>query len=382
MARDAISLIAKFLGRETNAFELARLEEILKKKEADDLFPQMVRIHYIVSLCMKEYDIEKAKKSVRRNIKKNAANQRMSFFKRTVIAASLLFLIVFSFVELTKREGKSAETKPLQQIQAGTDRAILTLANGNQVVLEKGVEYQSEKASGNGQKLVYSKNNADEKPTYNYLTIPRGGQFKLQLSDGTEVWLNSDSKFKYPVSFIKGEVRKVELVYGELFFKVSPAADHNGASFNVVMAGQEIRVLGTEFNVRAYKDDDVMATTLVEGAIEINSKGTKRILKPDQQSQIRRGSNEIDVSEVDVSQEISWLNGLFSFEDKSLDNIMRTLARWYDVEVVFESAELKNFVFTGILERKSSIQDILGHIEASSDGQVVFEIKNDLILIK
>ena len=214
------------------------------------------------------------------------------------------------------------------------------------------------------------------------MTIPRGGQFFVKLSDGTEVWLNSETKLKYPVTFTEGLTRKVELIYGEVYFKVSPSTQHKGAGFHVLTKSQEINVLGTEFNIRAYNNDEVMATTLVEGKIRIKKGEVSETLKPNQQAKISQESNQIDIQEIDVSQEISWVNGLFAFNEKPLEEILTVLSRWYDTEVVFENAKQKKFVFTGLLERTKAVEDILKLIEATSEGQIKFEIKDKTIIIK
>src|SRR5690606_5806053 len=229
------------------------------------------------------------------------------------------------------------------------------------------------KAKGNGDELVYTRegkeNDSENEPLYNYLTIPRGGQFFVQLSDGTQVWLNSESKLKYPVKFQSGKTREVELVYGEAYFKVSPSTGHNGSRFHVLTKFQEVDVLGTEFNIKAYSQEDEVTTTLVEGKVEIQKGNISKILRPNQQSIILSDTQAIAVQAVDVSQEISWMHGMFSFDEAFLKEIMTVLSRWYDVEVIFESAEPKNFVFTGIIGRAESIGNILCIIEGASVGQ-------------
>src|SRR5690606_15918047 len=122
--------------------------------------------------------------------------------------------------------------------------------------------------------------------------------------------------------------REVELLYGEIYLKVSPSSEHNGAPFNLLTKGQKIQVLGTEFNVRYYADEDFIKTTLVEGSVTVTSDKEEKHLKPHFQSLIKKGSGNIEIHKVDVSQEISWMEGLFTFDDQSLDHIMRTLARW------------------------------------------------------
>ncbi|WP_419211106.1 FecR family protein [Maribacter sp. X9] len=380
--KQKIRLIVKFLGREANLFELERLGILIEKRKGKKAFKQLVKIHYILSLTMKKYDVEKAKEVFKQRVRKDANKRNLSFFVKAGLAASILFLFSISLFDFIGKGQTSEINKVKHNIETGTDRAILTLENGNQMVLEKGQEYESEIAKGDGKSLSYQQVSKENNFPYNYLTIPRGGQFKLKLSDGTLIWLNSDTKLKYPVNFKKNGPREIELLYGEVFLKVSPSSEHNGSSFNLISRGQIVQVLGTEFNVRSYADEALIKTTLLEGSVSIDAQGVSTLLEPNQQSIYNDKLEEIEVKKVDASQEIAWVNGLFAFDTQSLSDIMKTLARWYNVEVVFESASLKEFVFTGILERSSSIDDVLSHIEASSEEKLKFIIDDRTILIQ
>ena len=195
------------------------------------------------------------------------------------------------------------------------------------------------------------------------MTIPRGGQFTVQLSDGTKVWLNSETKIKYPISFVDGNTRRVELIYGEAYFDVSSSTDHKGSKFMVLNKSQEIEVLGTEFNVKAYRDEDFVYTTLVEGSVHVNLDNTTQELLPNQKLSLDVNSSTMIVSNVDVFNEISWKDGIFSFEEESLQNIMKVLSRWYDVQVTFENNDLKNEEFIGLLRKDQSLNKIIKTIK-------------------
>src|SRR5690606_33390781 len=147
-----------------------------------------------------------------------------------------------------------------------------------------------------------------------YLTIPRGGQFNVVLSDGTEVWLNSDTQLKYPVNFVEGQDREVELVFGEAYFDVSPSTEHGGSKFKVMNNAQEVEVLGTEFNIKAYRDDINVYTTLVEGKVVVGNGDLKQYLTPNQLSHLNLENNSIKVRVVDVNVETSWKKGIFTFK--------------------------------------------------------------------
>ncbi|PXX24013.1 FecR family protein [Arenibacter sp. ARW7G5Y1] len=381
-------LIVKFLNQEANHSELEKLENQLKNEEGIRIFNNYVKTQYLSTLSMTKYDVEKAKETIKTRLKKDKLTRRVNLYKKIAVAASIMLMFGMAFY-MIYNNGHVKPIEPEKQphlIVTGTDKAILTLENGDEVALEKGKKYQTGKVSSNGEELVYTDKGqsdiAEKGQLYNYLTIPRGGQFFVKLSDGTEVWLNSETKLKYPVKFIEGISRNVELLYGEAYFKVSPSTAHKGAAFHVLAKSQEIDVLGTEFNVKAYNDDTIMATTLVEGKIKIKKGAVSETLVPNQQATINYENDNIDIEEIDVSQEISWINGLFSFNEKPLSEIMLVLSRWYDTEVVFTNSQKKKFVFTGILERTETVDDILKLIEATSEGQIKFEINDKTIIIK
>jgi hypothetical protein len=372
------NVVTKFLFQESDHTELEQLDILLKDTKNSAVFNQFVRTEYLTTLCMGEYNLNKAKELINDKVKKSEKKRKAIFFRKIAIAASVLLIAGLSVFQLTdKKNSTVVENNSI--IEIGTNKAILTLENGNQVALGEGENYKTDVAISNGEELVYASHNkntsSNEDVLFNYLTIPKGGQFFVQLADGTKIWLNSDSKLKYPTKFVEGKTRKVELVYGEAYLQVSPSTEHKGAIFNILTKTQEVNVIGTEFNIKAYNDDDVISTTLVEGKILVQNGDTKKILKPNQQSKISKDSSFIAVKEIDATHEISWVNGMFAFNEESLGEMMKVLSRWYNVEVIFESAERKDFVFTGVLERTKSFVDILELIEAPSDEEVKLEIK-------
>tara|TARA_R110002049_G_scaffold55382_6_gene153694 strand:+ start:802 stop:1932 length:1131 start_codon:yes stop_codon:yes gene_type:complete len=308
--------------------------------------------------------------------KLKARNRKTRFYKYVAVA-SIILLIAISFVFNKKDPTKVTESEIVNgnMIETGTDKATLTLEDGSTVALEKGNNYEMQNASSNGEELVYeAENSQSKKIVYNYLTIPRGGQFFIKLSDGTQVWLNSESKLKYPVSFKAGETRLVELIYGEAYFDVSPSTEHKGSKFKVLNKYQEIEVMGTEFNIKAYKNDANIYTTLVEGKVSVSVANTNQILKPSQQANLNLNSSVLNVSTVNIYNEISWKDGVFSFRRKSLEDIMKVLSRWYDMDVDFVDPELKRAGFNGVLGKDQNIEDILKAIKN-------FKVVNDYEII-
>lgn len=266
------------------------------------------------------------------------------------------------------------------QIVPGVEKATLTLEDGTKVTLEKGDSIQTHNAISNGEEIIYN-NNTSRQLVYNYLTIPRGGQFQLTLSDGTRVWLNSETQIKYPVSFTDGESRQVELVYGEAYFEVSHSTEHDGSDFKVYNQNQEVQVLGTEFNIKAYKDESNIYTTLVTGKVAIKTVSTKQVLAPNQQANLDLATDKLSIKNIDIKGEIAWINGEFIVKNKSLKEIMKVLSRWYDMDVTFANKELENVRFVGVLGKDQDIVTILNTIQ--SFGVIKnYEIKNKNVILK
>lgn len=192
------------------------------------------------------------------------------FIAAASIAAILFLGIYFSEKNILPLESNnSSKENPVGVIPPGNSKAILTLEDGSEVELKKGSQYSNQNTKVNGTEIVYDENasKTDTKISYNFLTIPRGGTYCVELSDNTKVWLNSESKLKFPVNFKEGYMREVVLEYGEAYFEVSSSTKHKGAGFTVLTKEQEIEVLGTQFNVKAYKDENIISTTLLEVAV-------------------------------------------------------------------------------------------------------------------
>ena len=301
---------------------------------------------------------------------------------KVIAAASVLMLIsltlLFNVDKTTKGTLPVAVNK---KIEIGSDKATLTLEDGSIIALEKGETYTTGNVSSNGEKIVYNSKNVTKAISNNTLTIPRGGQFFIQLADSTKVWLNSESQLKYPVAFVDGETRQIELVYGEAYFEVSPSTKHKGSRFKVKTQSQNVEVIGTEFNIKAYRDETSMYTTLVKGKVAISNATTKEFLEPSQQSKINFNSNTISISKVDVYNEISWRKGLFVFKGMPLKDIAKVLSRWYDVDIVFADPALGNVKFNGVLNKNQKLEDILTTIK-NINFINAYEIKDHKVILK
>ncbi|MFC5683113.1 FecR family protein [Flavobacterium sp. MAHUQ-51] len=374
------SLAASFLNKKKNT-EIVEQSQLFNSEDADYIIKNIndassiKERQYLINQIDKEGDWENVVKRIK------VSNKR--FYWRLSAAAMISGLLLTSYFFKDTLFSTALEKTPIVlNIEPGKEKAILTLEDGSNITLGKGKSYSSSNLISNGEKLVYNSGvNSKSKNVFNYLTIPRGGQYFVKLSDGTNVWLNSESKLKYPVAFLEGEMREVELVYGEAYFDVSPSTAHKGAKFKVLNQKQEVEVLGTEFNIKAYRDEDNVYTTLVEGKVTINLEGSKQFLKPSQQSVLDINNQMITISNVDVYDEISWKEGIFSFDDSTLREITNVLSRWYDVDFVFLNKSLENQEFVGILDKKQNLEDILSVIK--NFGIIrEYRIKGKTIMLK
>ena len=313
---------------------------------------------------------------------------RKLHYWRYIAAASIVLLFATTF--LTEKESPPAAVTPVKpkinkDILIGTDKATLTLEDGSSIVLEKGKSYTTHNIKSNGEKVTYKSVDTNQqnstKLSYNYLTVPRGGQFFIELEDGTSVWLNSESQLKYPTAFLTGKPREVELIYGEAYFDVSPSTKHQGATFKVLSNEQEVEVLGTEFNIKAYQDETFIYTTLVEGKVLLDNKIQKEYLNPNQQLVLNKETKNTVINKVDVSYEISWKDGIFSFKSKPLKDIMKVLSRWYDVDFTFLNPKLETTKYIGVLSKDQELEEILSIIK-NTNFINAYEIKENTILIK
>ncbi|MNK97818.1 fec operon regulator FecR [compost metagenome] len=299
-----------------------------------------------------------------------------------LVAASILigvFLTGFFFYWQNQARGPELAVNALanDDVLPGGNKAVLTLANGKVLSLsdlkngklaqQMGVVITKRK---DGQ-IVYKAISSDKNGSdigYNSISTPRGGQYEVNLSDGTKVWLNAASSLKFPTTFSKSE-RKVVLS-GEGYFQV---AKDKSRPFKVVSDQQTVTVYGTHFNVNAYNDDKSKITTLIEGSVDVNGV----LLKPSQQSII--ANEKINVVPADVEKVMAWKNGYFRFDEAPLDDIMKKISRWYDVDVEFVNPELKVLEFGVVANRFANVSKVLKILELTHE--VSFIVKDRKIIV-
>ncbi|MFC1225092.1 FecR family protein [Pedobacter sp. BG31] len=315
--------------------------------------------------------------------------KRYNWLKISAAAAILIFFSSGLYFFLADRQKQQLTISKIRQdIAPGGNKAILTLANGQQIILndakngrlvQQGTTIIDKTADGdiryNDPEASTSRLRLTEDMTYNTMTTPRSGQYHLTLADGTDVWLNAASSIRYPTAF-KGSNREVEIT-GEAYFEVA----HNAVKpFKVICKGQTIEVLGTHFNINAYTDEPEIKTTLLKGSVKVIKKGDFAMLKPGQQSRVNLNQTEQKIKvldHADTEEAIAWHLGLFQFKDANIQTVMRQLSRWYDVDIGYEG-EIPDRKFTGKIFRNVSalkVSDILSY------SNIHFRIEGKKIIV-
>lgn len=374
LSPEETSQLLEWLNRDENAGEAATLisSRLNLKVSEEEITPEVMnalqaRLPLILNAPQRE--------------KRGAIRLLKPWFKYAA-AAVLIIAITFFIRSILQKPVPviSSTEKPAAtsaDIAPGSQGAILTLADGRKVVLDSlgngtiSLQTGAEVRLKDGQ-LVYDPVTAtEEQMVYNAISTPRGRQFQLILPDGTKVWLNAASSLKYPTHF-SGNERKVE-IKGEAYFEVAKNAQK---PFIVTLPqGAEVRVLGTHFNINAYDDEDAIKTTLLEGKVRVVKEvGSKKYeagsmknevnLKPGEQAVLAPDSPLAINNSPNIDKVMAWKNGVFNFENATLQEVMHQLERWYDIEVVYETG-IPNLEFVGKMGRDLSLNNVLRGLEIS-----------------
>lgn len=300
---------------------------------------------------------------------------------RSWSAAAVIFLTLCLGLYYFKSD-RFAKEDTVALIVPGGDKALLTLADGKVINLQNARNGELAEVSGvkivktgEGQLIYRISGGAGQvKTSQNTISTPRGGQYTLTLPDGTKVWLNAASSLKFPTAFSKVNERKVALS-GEAYFEVAKLK----IPFIVTTDQQKVEVLGTHFDINAYPDEPHTRTTLLEGSIRVSSlkTGHEVTLSPGEASILKPAG--LSVQKADMERNTDWKNGVFIFKNESLEEIMRKLARWYDVEVVYEPGAPRQETFSGSVSKYDLISKVLRKLELT--GEVRFRIQGKKITV-
>ena len=375
-------LIARYLSDEIGEEEQAELTRWRDESpENERLFQEICKEENIKQNMQKRqtFHAEDGWEGVQRKIQRHRFRHRILNICK--YAAIFIFPVAIATVAIYK---SGNEPQPLSQVEEqivpGGKKAVLILDNGEAIDLKStsGVELKEKDGTViqvDSTVLNYQQAPArtSEKLAYNKVNVPRGGEYQLTLSDGSKVQLNSMSSIRFPVQFAQ-DCRLVELE-GEAYFEVSKT----GQPFIVQTKGMKIEVLGTSFNISAYANEEYQ-TTLVSGSVKVQTEnGSNRILKPSEQACITSGSNQINVRNVDTAFYTSWIHGKINFKDQRLDDIMKTLARWYDMDVVYENEATKELRFGCYVNRYNEITPLVKLLEQT--GRVTVTVEGKTIKI-
>ncbi|WP_321282493.1 FecR family protein [Marinifilum fragile] len=318
---------------------------------------------------------------IREEIKPERKVIRLKEWSLRIAAVLIIGVLIAGLYHISTKDIEIGQELAEMKIEPGSSKAVLQLHNGRTIQLENVksdsiLEKDGTIISNQKGKLAYASGQASyEKILYNQVKVPVGGEYQLTLADGTKVWLNSDSEIKYPVQF--SEVQRKVWIAGEVYFDV---AHNKQKPFIVDVKDIEIEVLGTEFNVEAYHDQNTITTSLIEGSVKLRKNNESVIIAPDQQAIISKDENHFLVRDVDASMYALWKDGVFYFKEASLGTIMEKLERWYNVKVFFMNQSVINKRFSVEVKRYEDINEILDII--SKTGKVNFEIKSNIITVK
>ena len=310
------------------------------------------------------------------------ARQSMRIIARKMLPYAAIFVFFLLIAAVFKYKNKQVPHENIQlsfrnttkehSIKPGSQKALLTLADGTTITLDSAANGIIAKQGGtqvlklaNGM-ICYVKDKANNQPeniSYNKMSTPRGGQYQLTLPDGSVIWLNAESSITYPTAF-SGNERKVSIT-GEVYFEV---VKDKSKPFKVTAGDQQIKVLGTHFNINAYEDEDHVKTSLLEGSVNVN----QQILKPGEAFQNGK------VSKTNVDQDVAWKNGIFNFNNQSLAQVMRQLARWYNLEVIYPGGVPRK-EYGGEMGRNLTLNQVLKGLENSG---IYFELEGRKLLVK
>ena len=301
--------------------------------------------------------------------------------RRYYIAAAVTAGIILTTAYISTRKPKTLPAlAKLEVLTPGTNKAMLTLADGSQIPLDSAAngalaqQGSTRITNANGQ-LSYQAGSNEEQVMYNTVTTPHGGQYQLTLADGSRVWLNAASSIRFPTAF-RGNDRQVTIT-GEAYFEVAQQASQ---PFSVLVKAEDkemrIQVLGTSFNIMAYADEQAVKTTLVDGAVQVQHGAEQSVLKPGLEASLASG--HFNIAPADLEQTLAWKEGKFRFRNTNIRTIMRQLSRWYDMEVAY-NGDVSDIDLTGVISRREDADKLLKALAATQ--RVHFEVNGHLVTV-
>jgi transmembrane sensor len=373
------AIIAKYNNNTATAEERALVEHWYEQLDKEEVLPEAANLKEQLYSRVKEHIGENQPAPVQ-------TTKFRKLYPWIAVAAILCVLFNIGLLLVNKSTSSPAHQSAdlvhsgNNTITPGTNKAILTLADGSKISLSDAGNGQLAQQAGvivtktkNGGLIYKVIGDSHASAKFNTISTPRGGQYQLLLADGTKIWLNANSSLTFPTAF-PGDRRQVSLK-GEAYFEV---AKDKSKAFIVKTEQTEVKVLGTHFNIMAYADENAQHTTLLEGSVEI-SKGTERsLLKPGQQARTAISSSVISVRDIEnASGVIAWKNGYFQFEKSDLHSLMRQISRWYATDVVYQG-EIPRKEYSGKIPRTVNVKTL---IEMLSYSGIHCRVENNQIIV-
>lgn len=389
-------MMLRYLHNECTSEELKEMLDYIGKSDSNRLLLEQMYVSFKASLQNNTLpELSGWSSRVRTELLKNINTRKaIPFYKKPLFRVAVVLLLFLSAggyfyfrnSPKTTNDHVASERKG-EVILPGGDKATLTLSDGSVIELNEAANGEvstqgNVKVIKTDGKIHYNHLEADSREiAYNTVTTPRGGQYIVELSDGSKVWLNAASSLRFPVSF-SGASRNVELT-GEGYFEIaqSKSADGTKQPFYVTInttsgKGGSVEVLGTHFNIMAYDDEGEINTTLLEGAVKVNTTRNAILLKPGQQVQVNKATHQAEVlTNIDMESVMAWKNGEFRFDNKDVKSIMKQIGRWYDVNIIYND-NIPEIELSGKIARKNDIGQLLEILEATHKVQFSIKEKN------
>ena len=365
------NIILKFFNDDCSSIELEELLDFILIEENYAIFKDYVNINHFATMTLNKFDKSSLINELETRIKKEKRTAKIKSYKQFLLVAAM-FICVFGLSYLAD----------FNKINADSKNIILTTSSGQKVILDA-EEIQLKKLDGivetKSNTLVYNKDENLETFVKNTIDVPYGKRFKLNLSDGTLVYLNSGSSFTYPVSFIDGIDREVFLS-GEAFFDVSSDSLN---TFKVVSTGSYVEVYGTKFNFKDYQEDNFSEVILTEGSLGVKntiSNSETIVLRPGDKAKVNYAGEGVEIKEVNTMLYTSWIDGRIIFRDENINNMITKLERIYDVVIINNNDKLNNeYINATILTETESIENVLDYLEEIYN--LNYKIINNKIII-
>jgi hypothetical protein len=366
------NIILKFFNDDCSSIELEELLDFILIEENYAIFKDYVNINHFATMTLNKFDKSSLINELETRIKKEKRTNKIKSYKQSLLLVAAVFICVFGLSYLAD----------FNKIDTDSKNIILTTSSGQKVILDAN-EIQLKKLDGivetKSNTLVYNKDENLETFVKNTIDVPYGKRFKLNLSDGTLVYLNSGSSLTYPVSFIDGIDREVFLS-GEAFFDVSSDSLN---TFKVVSTGSYVEVYGTKFNFKDYQEDNFSEVILTEGSLGVKntiSNSETIVLRPGYKAKVNYAGEGVEIKEVNTMLYTSWIDGRIIFRDENINNMITKLERIYDVVIINNNDKLNDeYINATILTETESIENVLDYLEEIYN--LNYKIINNKIII-